>query len=38
MAKIWRRYAKDMPLTENARAIRMTTQEIMMTNDKQANE
>jgi hypothetical protein len=33
----WRRYARDMPRTEDARAVRMTTQEIMITNDKQVN-
>jgi hypothetical protein len=36
--KIWRRDARDMPRTEGGRAIRMTTHEIMIANDKQANE
>jgi hypothetical protein len=36
--EIWRRYARDMPYTENPRAIQMTTQKVIVANDKQANE
>jgi hypothetical protein len=36
--EIWRRYARDMPCTEDTRAVRMTTQEVMIANDKEANE
>jgi hypothetical protein len=34
----WRKSARDMPWTENAGATRMTTQEVMIGNDKQAND
>jgi hypothetical protein len=36
--EIWRTYARDMPLTEDPQAIRMTAQKVMTANDTRANE